>query len=139
MKKKILMFLSIAFLLLFTGCQKSYLKSIDYNQFKEKIDKKETFIVEVIQTGCSACKKFTPRYRKVINKYKITSYQLNYTNLKEDEKKEFDEQFSINSTPTVLFITKGEEKSVLTRIIGAVEEEKIISKFKTYGLIKEND
>ncbi len=134
-KKKILI-LVILFLICITGCESNYLKSMDYNDFKEKVDNKESFIVEVVQTGCSACKDFTPRYRKVINKYKVTSYQLNYSDLSDKEKKEFDNVFSIQSTPTVLFITKGEEKSVLTRIVGAVEEEKIINKLKTAGYIK---
>lgn len=136
MKKSIFILFLLFFILLTTGCENNYLKSIDYNAFKEKVENKESFIVEVVQTGCSACKDFTPRYRKVINKYKVTSYQLNYSDLKEEEKKEFDEQFSINSTPTVLFITNGEEKSVLTRIVGAVSEDKIINKLKANAYIK---
>lgn len=136
MKKRVLIVFLLFFSFLITGCENNYLKSIDYNNFKEKVENKESFIVEVVQTGCSACKDFTPRYRKVINKYKVTSYQLNYSDLKEEEKKEFDEQFSIHSTPTILFITNGEEKSVLTRIVGSVSEEKIINKLKTNAYIK---
>lgn len=135
MKKRILIGI-LLLLTCITGCNKSYLKSIDYNQFKEKVKNKESFIVEVIQTDCSACKNFTPKYRKIINQYKIESFQLNYSDLSEEEKKEFDSTFSINATPSVLFITNGEEPSVLTRIVGDVEEDKIITKLQSAGYIK---
>lgn len=135
MKKKIL--IGILLLLGFiTGCEKNYLKSIDYNQFMEKIEKKETFVVEVVQTGCSACKDFTPRFNKIINKYSIEVFQINYSSLSEKEKEEFDASFSISSTPTVFFVTKGEETSVLTRMVGSIENDKIINKLKAAGYIK---
>lgn len=135
MKTRILIII-ILLLSCITGCSKNYLKSIDYNQFKEKVENKESFIVEVIQTGCSACKDFTPKYRRIINQYKVETFQLNYSDLDEEEKKEFDATFSINATPSVLFITSGEEPSVLTRIVGNVEEDKIISKLQSAGYIK---
>ena len=135
MKKKILIgiLLIVCFI---TGCNKNYLKSIDYNDFKEKVENKENFIVEVVQTGCSACKDFTPRLNKVINKYNIEVFQINYSSLSDKEKEEFDKTFSISSTPTVFFVTKGEEISVLTRMVGSLEEEKIINKLKDAGYIK---
>ena len=136
MKKRILLVLILFFSFFIFFCENNYLKSIDYNNFMEKVENKESFIVEVIQTGCSACKDFTPTFRKVINQYKITAYQLNYSDLKEEEKKEFDSTFSISATPTVLFITEGEEKSVLTRIVGAVEKNKIVDKLKINSYIK---
>lgn len=136
MKKKFLIILLLLFAIFTTGCENNYLKNIDYNNFKEKVESKESFIVEVIQTGCSACKNFTPKFRKILNQNKVTAYQLNYSDLKEEEKKEFDSTFSISATPSVLFITEGEEKSVLTRIIGAVEKDKIVDKLKTNGYIK---
>lgn len=135
MKKKILISILLIFCFI-TGCNKNYLKSIDYNVFKEKIENKETFIVEVVQTGCSACKNFTPRFNKVLNKYSIEAFQINYSSLSDEEKEEFDTTFSISSTPTVFFITKGEETSVLTRMVGSLEEDKIINKLKDAGYIK---
>lgn len=135
MKKKIFM-LSIAILFLLTGCTKSQLISSDYNTIEKKIKQKDTFIIEVIQTGCSACKEFTPRFRKIINKYKIPVYQLNYTDLNKEDKKKFDDTISISSTPTVIFIKEGKESSVLTRIVGAEDNDKVIESLKSNGYIK---
>ena len=61
---------------------------------------------------------------------------MNYTDLNKEDKKKFDDTISISSTPTVIFIKEGKESSVLTRIVGAEEDKKVIEKLKTNGYIK---
>ena len=46
--------------------------------------------------------------------------------------------YNITGTPTVIFIEKGEEPSISRRIIGARDEDFIITKLGIAGYIKEN-
>ena len=56
--------------------------------------------------------------------------------ISDEDLKSFVKEIGTGATPTVIFYKKGEEKSVATRIVGSVSEEKIISKFKDNGIIK---
>ena len=139
MKKLKSILLVIALFLLFTGCSNSndsYLKSISYKEFKTMCENKETFFVEVVQDGCSHCQAFTPKLKEVLNEYKVTGYQLNLTNMTEEEDKEFSKEFEITGTPNTLFITEGQELSILQRIVGNASKQKIISKLKNNGYIE---
>ena len=132
--KKLLVILISLFCL--TGCSNKYIIKINYSEFKEKIENQDTFILEVVKTGCPACKKFSPRLGKIVKKNRIKVYQLNYSKLSDKQIKEFDNDFSISYTPTIIFITNGKETSVLNRLVGAVEEEKIVERFKDMEYIK---
>ena len=66
MKKKGIILLTIFIGLLFlTGCSNNLntVKEIDFVTLQSKIDNKESFILVVIQTGCSHCEEFSPRFR----------------------------------------------------------------------------
>ncbi|MGN0973881.1 MAG: thioredoxin domain-containing protein [Bacilli bacterium] len=133
--KKLFLLLTIIFsCLLFTGC--SSLKTISLDELKEKLDNKESFILEVIQTDCSHCKEFSPRFKKVLKDNNLTAYQIDTQKLSENEKKEFDSIIYVSGTPTVVFIKDGEEKATHYRISGAVSNDKIIEKLKKAGYIK---
>lgn len=136
MKKRLLLVVTLFLVILCTGCSKGKLKTIEYNELEKMLNNKETFILEVIQTGCSACEDFTPRFTNVLKENNITAYSINLKNLSTEETAEFDKIININSTPTVLFFKKGEEESVSYRIIGAVTNEKIIEKLKAQDYIK---
>lgn len=136
MKKIILSIVVVLTALCVTGCSKNNLKTISYSELEKKIENKESFILEVIQTGCSACEDFTPRFESVLNDKNVTAYSINLKNMNEEETKKFDEIININSTPTVVFFKSGEEESVSYRIIGAVSNDKIIQKLKSQGYIK---
>lgn len=135
--KKIILGICIIFATVcLTGCSNNKLKTIGYSELEKKVENKESFILEVIQTGCSACKNFTPRFEKVLNDNNITAYSINLKNLSEEETAKFDQLVNINSTPTVVFFKDGTEESVSYRIIGAVSNEKIIQKLKAQDYIK---
>lgn len=74
--------------LLLTGCKNSLntVKEIDFSTLQGKIENKETFILEIVQTGCSHCEEFSPRFREVLSKYDLTGYSINLSNLTEEEK-----------------------------------------------------
>lgn len=125
MKKKI-KYLLIGILAIFlTGCSNSnVITDIDYSKLEEMIDNKESFILEIVQTGCSHCEEFSPRFRAVLKTNNKEAYSLNLYNMTEEESKKFSElTTSISGTPTVLYFEDGKETS--HKINGAVSNEKI--------------
>ncbi len=139
MKKKILMIVIMLFgIFFFTGCSESNsIEEISFASLQKKLENKETFILEVVQTGCSACQDFTPRFNKVLGENKLKSYSVNLSNFSEEEAKEFKKMITISGTPNVIFFTEGEEKSSMTRIGGAVTNAKILEKLKANGYLSD--
>lgn len=134
--KKVFLFLTIVLgSLLLTGC--SSIKEIDFSTLKEMLENKESFILEVIQTDCSHCKEFSPRFDKVLKEYDLEAYKIDTQKLSKKEKKEFDSIIYVSGTPTVVFINEGEETETYNRISGAASNEKIIKKLKQSGYIEE--
>lgn len=131
--KKLKIGLLLVSIFLLTGCSKSFIKEISYDEYKDLIDSKETFILEVMREDCSACVSFKPKLESVANKYEIEVKVLNTDNLSDEEL----DSFGISGTPTVIFYIDGEEVTTASRINGSVSTDKIISKFKASGFIKE--
>ncbi len=125
MKKKIKYLLIGILALMLTGCSSSnVITEIDYSKLEEMIDNKESFILEVVQTGCSHCEEFSPRFRAVLKTNDKEAYSLNLYNMTEEEGKKFSElTTSVSGTPTVLYFEDGKETS--HKINGAVSNEKI--------------
>lgn len=138
MKKKIKFLLIGIFIVFLTGCGNSSntITEIDYSKLEDLIDNKESFILEVVQTGCSHCEEFSPRFTAVLKTNDLTAYSLNLYNMTDDEREKFSElTTSVTGTPTVLFFEDGKETS--NRINGAVDNEKIEEHLKDAGYIKE--
>lgn len=147
--KKTIKFLSLFLVLvcLVAGCRKdekkpeeetkdtSYLTEITFSELKTKLDNKEDIILEIVQTGCSNCTVFSPRFESVLNEYKIQAYSLNISYLDEEGDKWLD-LYGVDGTPTVIFFEKGEETSTLKRIVGSQTREKIVSKLTANGYIE---
>ena len=125
--KKTIKFLLIGiFIALLTGCSNSNntITEIDYSKLEDLIDNKESFILEVVQTGCSHCEEFSPRFKAVLKTNDLTAYSLNLYNLTEEDTKKFSKlTTSVSGTPTVLYFKDGKETS--HKINGAVSNEKI--------------
>lgn len=139
MKK--LKIIAVIFLLsfIFVGCSKEsnqYLVDINYKEFMEKRNNKETFFIEIVQDGCINCTSFTPKLKEVLAEYQVTGYSLNITNMTEEDYKEFDLEFNISGTPTIIFLTEGEEISKMQRLVGNQSKTKIVSKLKANGYIE---
>ena len=124
--KKNIKFLLIGILaLILTGCSSNkVITDIDYSKLEEMIDNKESCILEVVQTGCSHCEEFSPRFKAVLKTNDEEAYSLNLYNMTDDELKKFNElTTSVSGTPTVLYFEDGKETS--HKINGAVSNEKI--------------
>lgn len=136
--KKIMMILVLLIACIsLTGCgENAYIKEITLDEFNQKLENKETFILEVMSTTCSACKDFAPKLEEVTNKYKVTVYQLNTHNMSDEDYTSFSERYIVKSTPTLLFFNDGQELTVATRIVGSVSKDKVINQFKNLGFIE---
>lgn len=130
--KKLKFLVILVALFLISGCSKSYLKEISYDEYKKLLEDDETFILEVMSNDCTACKDFRPKLEEVASDYKIEVKYINIDKLTADQ---YDE-LAVSATPTVIFYIDGEEETTAARIVGSVKKEKIISKFKASGFIE---
>lgn len=137
MKKVVKLGVLVICLLLLTGCQKDYMKEISYKEYKELLENKETFILEIMRTDCSACINFKPKITEVANSYKVEVKFINTDHITDDEADTLFSETGVTGTPTVIFYKDGVEETVSSRINGSVSKDRIISKFKTNGFIKE--
>ena len=137
MKKLNKLFLVIVLFLVATGCGNKNFKEISYKEYHELLDNKETFILEIMKTDCTYCKKLKPKLEEVAKEYDLEIKVINTANLsKKDVEKIYDET-GISGTPTILFYTDGVEETTASRIKGNVSKEKIIDKLKDNGIIEE--
>lgn len=128
MKRITAIFILLVFL---TGCtskNNSYIE-ISFDDFKTKIENKESFPLLVGAKTCTACQLYKPTLEKVIKKYNLQIYYIDIETLKENES--LDSYIVITGTPTLAFFTKGEEESIYNRINGnasSTETIKILQK-----------
>lgn len=140
MKKLLILTLILLPILLITGCtnnSSSYLDTINFDKLNNLIENKESFILEIYQDGCSHCSVFNPRFKSVLNEYKVNAKAINVSNLSEKEFNEFRGIFGDIGTPTVIFIENGIEKTKINRLVGEASKKEIIRKLKQNGYIEE--
>lgn len=125
-------------LVLISGCSSTnnHLESINYNDYKELIENKESFVLEVMQDGCSYCKAIEPKLESFTDEYDVDIKVINLTKLSDEDYEEFTNTIGTSATPVIIFYKNGEEKSMATRILGNVSEDKIVDKFKDNEIIK---
>lgn len=133
--KTVIIFFTI--ILLLCGCSnKEYIKEISFDEFKEKMANKETFAIYVGNKNCSHCISYRPILEGVLKDYNITIYHVDNSKLNDKEYAEFRTYINISGTPTVAFITDGEEETTLNRITGEVSRDTTIERFKSNDYIK---
>ena len=134
-KSLIIIFISIIFIM---GCssKNNHIIEINLDNLKEKIANKESFALYIGNENCSHCVSYKPTLESVLDEYNITIYHLDNSKLNKKEKAEFKTYINISGTPTVAFITDGEEETTLNRIVGEASKESTIERFKTNGYIK---
>lgn len=146
MKKTIkILSLFLVLVLLVVGCGKEqdeadnteveYLKELTFEELEEKLNNKEDLILEIVQTGCSNCTAFSPKFESVLNEYEIQAYSLNISYLS-DAGADWLDAYNVDGTPTVIFFEDGEETSTMKRLVGNQSKEKIVSKLKANGYIE---
>ena len=111
--------------------------SITYKELEEKLNNKESFILVISRTDCSHCATFKPKFKSILTDNNIVAYEIATDTLSKKDDKNFKKIFTIQGTPTTVFITKGEETTVSNRLIGDLPSNKIIERLKSLGYIKE--
>ncbi len=147
--KRILLYLTI--FLLLTGCAsnketKSYIE-IDYKEYQQKLENKETFALYIGSATCSHCQDLKPILEKVITNYDLEIYYIDLNKLvvteyidgnkvvDETKYKEVWNTSNLTGTPTIVFVSDGKIK-LFPRIVGAVSESVLIDKLKSAGYIR---
>lgn len=140
MKKFFVIGLIVTFVCVVTGCNKKMTtyEEINYGQFKEKIENKDSFALFVGSSQCSHCDDYKVTLNKFITNYQVQVYYIDVAQMTNEEINEFNTVVNFGgSTPTTVFITDGIEKTVYNRIVGALPYNKVVSKFEKAGYIKE--
>lgn len=133
MKKIFVLF----FILLLCGCQnQSYIKNININGIEEKVKNEDTFILYIGSKTCHNCASFKPKLEKIATENKIEIFYIDVAEITEDEYNRLFKIVNYNGTPTVAFITNGEDPGTQTHIVGNVSSDIVIKAFKNNGFIK---
>ena len=143
MKRAFKILTLLVFVFILTGCdikltKKSYMKEISYKEYHELLDNKETFILEIMRTDCSACINFKPIITEVANDNKVEVKYINTDNITEEEVDKLFEETGISGTPTIIFYINGEEETISTRLVGTKTKDQVITRFKLMGFLKED-
>ena len=135
MMKKILLVILILFI---SGCGvlKTY-DEISYKKLNNMLDKKESFILFIGSSTCSACSSYKITLNKVVKRYGVDIKYIDLSKLSSKEKGDVTARFPISGTPATIFVVFGEEKDTYNRIDGNVRYSKIIEKLKENGYVKE--
>ncbi len=131
--KKFLMIIAILFLT--CACSGSSLKKINIKTLNTMLDKKETFILYLTDEEEGKVLKNT--LSKVSKSNNITSYFINTKNLSKEDENKLKERFTFEETNLILFIKKGQEETVLSRIDNLyISEKDLENDLKNQGYIK---
>ena len=134
-----LLFIGLGVLFFTLSNHKTYsnVNIIKIDELKEKINNKESFILVIIQDGCQHCEAYIPLANKVGQNYNVKFNAISKTNLSKEDEAYLTNIANISGTPTTVFIEEGEEKSTLNRLVGNVQEYKLVDKLKAMGYINE--
>lgn len=131
MKKILICLITI----LLVGCGKYEYTEINYEQLKQKLDNKDTFVLLLGSDTCSACASYETTMAKVMKDTKVEIFYVNLHSLSEEDYSKIYSKFVVTSTPTTIFIKDGEETSTYNRIVGAAKYEDVIESLKQHGYI----
>lgn len=140
MKLKKIMLLMICAICCLTACSSKKIttyEEINYEEFKQKIENKESFALFVGSHDCTHCDDYKVTLNRLVSEYQIVVYYIDIANMKTDEYSEFKTKINFSSTPTTVFIKDGAEETVYNRIVGALPYSKVVKKFTKAGYIKE--
>lgn len=132
--RRILLILVVT-LMLMTGCfnkLKTY-EEIDYIEFNKMVENKESFILYIGSSKCSHCEAYALTINRVITQHQVKVY---YIDMAKEENEEFSDKIKYEGTPTTVFITEGDEKSIYNRIDGEQSYDKVIDMFKKNNYIE---
>lgn len=152
MKKILLVMISI---MLITGCEskessiydqyrvvsentdKVYTETIEltYEEYNQKIQNKDSFILLMWQDGCSHCQKFEPILNEVITEYNLEIYSMNISKITDEEYAKLQNKTFITGTPTTVTFKEGVTQS--KKLVGSKEPQEVIDYLVRYNYLEE--
>lgn len=132
----VILVLLLSFLIINKAISKGNLVELTYDEFVQKIDNEESFVLCVSRTTCSHCATYKPKLESVAKDYAIDLYYIDIDKYSEEEQEEFEKIINFNdSTPTTVFLKNGKETTASNRINGDVSTSRIIDKLKSNDFI----
>ena len=132
----VILVLLLAFLIINKAISKGNLVELTYDEFVQKIDNEDSFVLCISRTTCSHCATYKPKLESVAKDYGIDLYYIDIDKYSEEEQDEFEKIINFNdSTPTTVFLKNGKETTASNRINGDVSTSRIIDKLKSNDFI----
>lgn len=136
--KKILCAIVILSLVLLTGCKKyDGYSELTFNELQTKLENKDSFVLVLGSSTCSACAKYQEVMKDVISDKQVEIFYLDLQQLSKEEYAKIYSKYVIVSTPTTVFIKEGLETSTYDRIVGAANYTDVIKNLEKHGFIGE--
>lgn len=136
--KKIFVLMMIMFLILCTSCGQKLTTytEINYEQYLEKINSKDTFPLVIGSEECSACAMYKVTMEMFIKEYQVEVFFIDISKFEKEDLLELNSQISYDGTPTTVFIEDGKLTSFYNRIDGAQNFSFVEKYFKTNNYIE---
>ena len=132
----VILVLLLSFLIINKAISKGNLVELTYDEFVQKIDNEESFVLCVSRTTCSHCATYKPKLENVAKDYGIDLYYIDIDKYSDEEQEEFVKVINFNdTTPTTVFLKNGKETTASNRINGDVSTNRIIDKLKSNDFI----
>lgn len=131
--------LMIILVISLTGCGKklSTFEEISYEQFVEKIDNKDDFILFIGAESCQHCSMYKNTINKIVENHQVKIYHIDIDKLSENEYSKFKTYINFSGTPTTVFLYEGKEANTYNRINGNKNYDKVKDRLIKEGYIKE--
>ena len=123
-------------LLLLTACSGSYLKNINLETLENKVKNKETFVLYLTK-GDELGNTLKNNLETVSKNNKLETFYINTEDLKLSEQKELKEYFTYEESNIIIFVNKGQENTVLSRIDNTyITTKDLEEELKVQGFLK---
>ena len=132
--KKIYLCILLVLTFILTGCSSSNLSKISLDELNNKLDSKETFILYFASENNNALEKTLV---EVLEENNLTAYKVDTNKISDEERLKL--QTSIDyKDPSIVFIIKGKDPSVLAHVTNSDnKKEDIINRLKDMNFIQE--
>ena len=131
MKKLFFIMLIIPFMLI-TGCSSSTLEKISFNELKEKISNKETFVIYF--TGDDDTLK--DKLETALNSNNLTGFYIDSSKITNDEKLALEKDIAYEES-SIIFIINGNDPTKLSHITNKdITEKEITARLIDMNFIK---
>ena len=134
MKKRYFLIIMM-FILLLTACSSDKLSNISYNELKEKINNKETFVLYVSTNDNT----LEDTLSNILEKYDFNVYKINPDKLNDEEKTELKLKYAYED-PSIIFIIEGNDPTILSHVTdSSIRSKDLIARLKDMNFIKEDE